>query len=227
MAVLGRARGAALRGLPAAYRRVLVQARSELRVRRRHRAAVKAASRYGAGIRLHLACGPNTKPGWVNVDLFHPAADLALDLREPLPFRAGQVAEIYGEHFFEHLDWPGDADAFLAECLRVLVPGGRLSLVVPDAGSALDRYAARDEAYFARVREQWGPPYAVTAMDSVNYTFRQDGEHRYAYDEETLVLRLTTAGFTGATRREYDPAIDSERRSRGDLRVDAVKPDDR
>lgn len=224
MSVLGRVRGVALRRVPVGYRRALRQARFELRVRRRHKAGVKAARRYGAGIRLHLACGPNAKPGWVNVDLEHPTADFALDLREPLPFRDGQVAEVYAEHFFEHLDWPGDADAFLAECLRVLAPGGRLSLVVPDAGSALDHYAARDAAYFAKVREQWQPPYVATAMDAVNYTFRQDGEHRYAYDEETLALRLTTAGFAEVARRGYDPDLDSDLRKTGDLRVDAYRP---
>ncbi len=210
--------------VPRGIRRLLRQAAFEARAAVRHRRGVRAARRLGDGVRLHIACGPNVRPGWANVDLLHPAADFPLDLREPLPFRDGQVAEVYAEHFFEHLDWPGDADRFLAECRRVLAPGGRLGLVVPDAESVLRRYAAGDEDYFARVREQWGPPYAETAMDSVNYTFRQDGEHRYAYDEATLRLRLENAGFTNVTRREYDPDRDAAARQAGDLRMDAYRP---
>jgi hypothetical protein len=36
-------------------------------------------------LKLNLRCGPNRKPGWINIDLFDCYADLRLDLREKCP----------------------------------------------------------------------------------------------------------------------------------------------
>jgi len=38
-----------------------------------------------AGLRLHLGCGPNIRPGWINIDLFAANADAQLDLRAKKP----------------------------------------------------------------------------------------------------------------------------------------------
>src|SRR3954451_14523154 len=56
--------------------------------------------------RLNLASGYHPKPGWINVDLFAPQADLRLDLRRPMPFPDRSIDELYAEHFFEHLNYP-------------------------------------------------------------------------------------------------------------------------
>jgi hypothetical protein len=91
--------------------------RTELGLNKRHRAGVRGAQRYSnaTGLELHLGCGPNYKPGWVNIDLMDSTADLALDLREPLPFRPGSVKHVYSEHAFEHLTFPYEANRLLAE----------------------------------------------------------------------------------------------------------------
>ena len=34
-------------------------------------------------------------------------------------------------------------------------------------------------------------------MDHVNYMMRQNGEHRWCYDEETMRLLLESVGFVG------------------------------
>ena len=88
-------------------------------------------------LRLNLGSGFRPRSGWINVDL-GDGSDLALDLRERLPFDDNSVEAIYTEHFFEHLDYPNlddasgwqietatrssDALTFLRECRRVLVP---------------------------------------------------------------------------------------------------------
>ena len=61
-------------------------------------------------------------------------------------------------------------------------------------------------------------------MHSVNYHFRQDGEHQYVYDFETLSEALTSAGFASVHRRDWDAALDQESRRGSTLYVDAVKP---
>jgi hypothetical protein len=50
-------------------------------------------------------------------------------------------------------------------------------------------------------------------MHIINYIFRQDGQHRYAYDAETLGQILAGAGFSNVRVREFDPALDSARRA--------------
>jgi len=198
----------------------------ELQIQRRHFASVRRAREFlaGSGLKLHLGCGTNLKPGWLNVDLFEKA-DLQLDLREPLPFSTQSVAMIYSEHFFEHLEYPGDARTFLSECRRVLVPGGTLSLVVPDAEWAVTCYGTGDDEYFRMERSRGlNPVWTETRMHILNYLFRQYGEHKYAYDFETLTQVLADAGYVSIVRRGFDPDLDSEDKRVGSLYVDATRP---
>ena len=224
-------------GVRAAARRLA----DELRYQRLHRASLKAARRYDGltGLKLNVGCGPNPKRGWVNIDL-NDTADLRLDLREPLPFRDGAASFIYTEHFFEHLEFPAEAEAFLREAVRVLAPGGTLSIGVPDAEGPLLFYAAdvrageaeRAARAEARRRLSEGPhvmpvPGYVfgTPLHMVNWTFRQGTEHKYAYDFETLRGALAGAGFVRVERREFDPELDSETRRKGTLYVHGRKPE--
>lgn len=182
---------------------------------RRHRAGLAAVRRHPlpAELRVQLGCGDQPKPGWINIDLFNPNADFALDLREDLPFRDESIAFVYSEHLFEHFEYPRDAKHLLSECWRVLKPGGVLSIVVPHFGEALHAYVARDTAFFAPDRlRSYLIEEAPTAMHHVNYWFRQDGLHRYAYDEETLAHEFRAAGFVDVHARAFDPTLDSEKR---------------
>jgi predicted SAM-dependent methyltransferase len=169
-----------------------------------------AALRAQRGLRLHLGSGDVIKPGWVNVDL-HPAADVRVDVRRPWPFADGSAAEVYAEHLFEHLAWPGEADHFLAEARRVLAPGGRLRLSVPDLGRHIRAYVEADET-FRRDFAPFLPPEATTWGDVLNHHFRQFGEHQYAYDADTLATRLKGAGFDDA--QAVAPSRDYEQPSR-------------
>ena len=89
-------------------------------------------------VKIQIGCGPNSKPGWLNIDL-DERADLRLDLREPLPLPDGCASIVYGEHVFEHLEHPSETTRFLAEGLRVLQAGGHLSLAVPDCAFVMPR----------------------------------------------------------------------------------------
>jgi predicted SAM-dependent methyltransferase len=169
-----------------------------------------AALRRRRGLRIQLGSGDVLKPGWVNVDL-HPAADLRLDVRRPWPFADGTAVEVYAEHLLEHLAWPGEADHFLAEARRVLAPGGKLRLSVPDLGRHVRAYVASDET-FRRQFAPFLPPEARTWGDALNHHFRQFGEHQYAYDADTLAARLRAAGFEDA--KAVAPASDYEQPSR-------------
>lgn len=209
-------------------RRAAGQLVEEFRIMRRHRSGIASARRrqLPANARVQLGCGGQPKPGWINVDLFNPAADVALDLREDLPFPDNSIALIYSEHLFEHLAYPTDAKHLLREAFRVLQPGGTLSLVVPHFGEALHAYVRGDTAFFAPDRlRSYLRRENPTAMHHVNYWFRQDGLHQYAYDEETLAQAFRDEGFVDVHARDFDPALDSAKRFElHSLYMDGVKP---
>jgi len=198
----------------------------ELKIARLHHEALEKARHHAGrtGLKLHFGCANNIKPGWVNIDL-SADADLRLDLREALPFADGSCTIIYSEHFFEHVDYPARAPALLGECLRVLAPGGVFSAGVPDTEWPLLEYArVRQDGYFATAKRIFHPAWCETDLDHINFHFRQNGDHLYAYDEITLCHVLTRAGFERAHRRAFDPELDRRERELGTLYVAAYKP---
>jgi predicted SAM-dependent methyltransferase len=221
-------------------RKALGDVRMEFVVQRRHRAGVKRARQLARirPLRLNLGSGFRPKTGWINVDL-GDGSDVALDLREKLPFDDDTVECIYSEHFFEHLSFPnlGDSTAwqlesiaspsealtFLRECRRVLIPGGTFDLVVPDTECILAEYVGRHERPFP-MHAWWGPTWCDTPLHCVNYVFRQGREHKYAYDEETLRSVLDSVGFSDVQRRPFDPALEAENHAIGSLCMKATKP---
>lgn len=174
--------------------------------------------------RLNLGSGGARKEGFLNVDSF-PGGDVTLDLRERLPFDTGCCELIFSEHFFEHLDYPQAISSLLRECLRVLRPGGELKFAVPDTEWPLADYRDGPEApYFRACREQsWHPSECTTRAEHINYHFRQENEHRFAYDFETAGKLLKSVGFVAIEKRSFDAALDSKHRQIGSLFVSAKK----
>lgn len=81
---------------------------------------------------LNLGCGGHFDPAWTNIDIYSAAPEVrAHDLRRGLPYADGSFEAVYSAHFMEHLA-PAEARRLLAECQRVLKPGGVIRVVVPD-----------------------------------------------------------------------------------------------
>jgi len=173
-------------------------------------------------LKLHLGCGPRIKNGWLNIDL-SKNADIPLDLRKPLPFNNDSISVIYSEHFLEHLDYPGTATLFLKECNRVLRPGGKFSVVVPDIALVLRSYFEGGTKEYYAAQKKWHPAWCNTQMEHINFNFRQNGEHRFCYDFETLKNLMQRIGFKKIRQREFDPDLDSKDREIGSLYVDCLK----
>lgn len=78
-------------------------------------------------------------PGWICVDIL-PAADVHCDIStDTLPFQTSTVHAIYCSHVLEHI-WPWRLDFTISEFYRVLIPQGRIRIVVPDMDIAIDEY---------------------------------------------------------------------------------------
>ena len=211
------------------FKRALGELSREWTMQRKHlRGSRKARTAYAGAkhLKLHVGCGSNYKPGWVNIDLFNPTADVALDLRERFPFADESVSLIYSEHVLEHFEYPRDVRHILQECFRILAPGGVFSVGVPDHGVVATAYATRDTSFFQQRRlRSYLRDGDATLMHHINYNFRQDGLHKYSYDEETLRQILERVGFEQVERRSFDPSLDSAKRNlSGTLYMEARKP---
>lgn len=148
------------------------------------------------GLKVHIASGPYPMKGWVNVDVV-PSADVRMDLRRPLPFATESVSMIFCEHFLDHLQYPDVAGRFLAECYRVLEPGGRFRLVLHDLERLLRAYVERDEAFFRDA--QLDQP---ARAERINDIMRHNSFHQFFYDFETLGALLHKVGFETVKRTE-------------------------
>ena len=153
----------------------------------RRRASKLAAE---SPLKLHLGCGWNALPGWVNIDLVGAKGDLSWDLRRPLPFADGSVDAIFLEHVFEHMPY-SETLTVLGHCRRALKAGGVIRVGVPDAGMYSRLYASEPEKL---LEFRWG---RATPMLALREVF-QEHAHVAAYDSETLLLILDEGGFPGA-----------------------------
>src|SRR4051794_14048381 len=94
--------------------------------------------------KLNLGSGFDNRPGYLNVDLhdFH-SPDLVGDVRRLPELPTGGYDEIIAQDVLEHLE-RADGPKALAEWRRLLAPGGRLWLRVPDLMSLL-RWLSEDD----------------------------------------------------------------------------------
>lgn len=84
-------------------------------------------------LKLDIGCGPNPKEGFVGVDQypFDGKVKHVMDVRKaPWPWKSGSVSEVWCSHFLEHLTGP-ERCVFMNELHRVLVSGGKATLITP------------------------------------------------------------------------------------------------
>lgn len=185
----------------------------------------------------NVGCGDAGFQDWVNVDYtaYHNVTH-AFDCRKELPFANNTVKGLFCEHFFEHIDYHTEVPYFLADCYRSLQKGGTLRIIVPDGEKYLRGYCSPGWDVLKKTRplddnlvdQLMGIQYE-TKMQLVNEVFRQSGEHKFAWDFETMKLVMEKAGFSNINKMEYskshDPqlAIDQLVREPESLYVDAIK----
>jgi predicted SAM-dependent methyltransferase len=99
-----------------------------------------------------------------------------------------------------------------------LKPHGTLRIVVPDAGAYLKLYAKEDWDEMAarrplikegdHYRDVWLGRIYKTRMEFINAIFRQYGQHKYAYDAQTLIIMLQEVGFSSSSETAYNVSSD-------------------
>jgi glycosyltransferase involved in cell wall biosynthesis len=169
-------------------------------------------------VRLHLGSGADRRSGWLNVDTRPEAQpDIVARVHELPMVPDAVVDEIEACHLFEHLSLH-EAHAALHEWARVLKPGGRLFLELPNLevcvrilGTAFDALGYD----FAMIGIYGWPPDVEQYGDTMT--------HRWGWTPGTLTAALEAAGFTGVERvpitQTYRPAARYDR----DFRVEAIR----
>jgi predicted SAM-dependent methyltransferase len=158
-----------------------------------HRRRIRQVT--GEHLLVNVACGALPQAGWVNLDRSISGDVYYANLERGIPLPAEAVRHIHCEHFLEHLNYEA-AKRFLADCLRVLETGGSVRFILPDAGKYMRAYASDDSEFFKALVNLGGRSEAFrTRMEIINQMFRMGGDHRFAWDFETLSLALKDVGF--------------------------------
>ena len=174
--------------------------------------------------KIFLEVGAGNKKGennWVTIDMTKNC-DIYWDLKKGLPFPDESIAKIYSSHFLEHLSF-SEGQKFLDECLRVLIPGGKFSVCVPNARIWIEAYLINsdlDTSQFLFFKPAYNN---TTKIDYVNYIAYMNGHHKYMFDDENLVHILKSKGLRNVHLREFDPNIDLKERDYESIYAEAEK----
>lgn len=164
----------------------------------------------GNNLSVNFGAGPFGEEGWINIDMFRMKnISFTYDCRRKVPLKDNTVARIRCEHMLEHLDRKEETPIFLKECYRCMIRGAVLRIIVPDVSLYIKACYLQTEEAWADIgipkesmNENWQP------MDIMNHVFRQDGEHKFGYDYNTLSKTLRETGFQKITQMSYQHSHD-------------------
>lgn len=92
---------------------------------------------------LNLGCGSRYHPDWINIDIAPQGLGVIQnDLSRGIPLSDASCDVVYHAAVLEHLR-RSDAEAFLAECYRVLKPGGIVRVGVPNLEKICQLYLSK------------------------------------------------------------------------------------
>jgi predicted SAM-dependent methyltransferase len=148
--------------------------------------------------KLHIGCGFNMLPGWLNSDFFPDSKSVIhLDATRRFPLSDESFDYVFSEHMIEHVPYSGGRN-MLQECQRILRRNGRVRISTPNLKFLIDLYSTvktqLQEDYIRWSFENhidFGIP--NDAMVINNYV--RDWGHLFIYDEKTLRHSLEDAGF--------------------------------
>lgn len=187
------------------------------------RALIERYLEHAESLKLHLGCGYNVLPGWLNVD-FAPQRDevAKLDATQRFPLPSQRFDFVVSEHFIEHFSY-ADGERILRECLRVLRPGGTMRISTPDLGLLVRLFGETKSAEDQRYQDwschkvvDWAP-YSDPAF-VLNHFVRAWG-HRFVYTKPVLRELLIRIGFVEITEQQLNesaapPLVGLENESR-------------
>ena len=155
--------------------------------------------------KLHIGCGPFVMEDWLNVDINCHRPDIRyLDAGKPYPFPDNSYDYIYSEHLFEHLSIE-EQSVMLQECHRILKPGGRMRMAMPNLHFLMELYLHPDKEcnrkYLAWSYKLFGMKQGVPEVSEKNYptyvinNFFHLWGHQFIHTPESLKEAAEEIGF--------------------------------
>lgn len=205
---------------------------------------------------FQYGCGLSAPEGWLNFDAsptlwlqrlpvlggifraklkpFFPPAVRFGDIRRNFPLDENTAQGAYCSHVLEHLALE-DCRASLRNTLKVLRPGGRFRLVMPDLRYCIDTYLASSSPTasheFMRMT-LLGEERRVRGLAGLLRSWLGHADHRWLWDYPAIESELKAAGFMGIRRATFNDSSDPrfaevEDKSRWDesFGAECVKPE--
>lgn len=161
-------------------------------IRNRFRLAALQRQR---GLRIHLGCGDDRLPGFVNIDYRPtPAVDVAMDLSLPR-LADGSVSLAFSNAFFEHLYRPSRAP-HLQRIRRALAPDGACCYIgIPYFPNIARLYVERGPGTAGPLFDLYNV-YRYTHGDPEGQAAWWIGQlHKSLFDEDEVAALLAPSGF--------------------------------
>lgn len=172
------------------------------------------------GLRLNVGCGSRIIDGYFNCDIEHnPAAPRAPDLLcdfKSIPLPDGCASEVMAIHVAEHA-YRWEIEAVLAEWYRLLRPGGKLVMELPNLVKCCQNYLSG--------RMKGGKHPDQLARFGIYGDPRLENKwmtHPWGYSPEEMIGLVEAAGFKKA--KEHVTQHHPCGRDHRDMRIEAIKP---
>lgn len=142
--------------------------------------------------RLHIG-GKARVEGWEILDAIErPEVDHVGNAKDLSRFAEHSFDLVYASHVVEHFDYRDELSQVLLEWFRVLTPGGRLNVSVPDMNTLAELFLLRESL---TIDDRW----QIMRMMFGGHTDKYD-YHQVGLNEEFLGLYLLRAGFINIRR---------------------------
>ncbi|MDP4795642.1 MAG: methyltransferase domain-containing protein [Rhodospirillales bacterium] len=152
------------------------------------------------------------------------------DATRHVPLKDASAEVVYSSHVLEHLDRNG-AKAFLCEIRRLLVPGGRVRIAVPDLQIMIDDYNSHGDADRLIADTLLAQPQARSWGARIKAMIIGPRHHLWMYDGKSLANLLSRSGFddvrimaSGETGIANPGELDLNERAAESVYVEAVRP---
>ena len=143
--------------------------------------------------RLHIG-GTTRSEGWEVLDaIAAPCVDHVCNANDLSQFADNTFIEIYASHVVEHFDYNGELQAALKEWHRVLAPGGKVSISVPDLDVLAELILEKNGRL--SLNEQFSVVRMLFGGHETKYDY-----HLVGLNEAILAEFLRAAGYSNITR---------------------------
>jgi predicted SAM-dependent methyltransferase len=144
-------------------------------------------------IKLNIGAGATSLPGFIPIDRKNGTEATRLDYADDT------VDEVYASHVLEHFGF-GEIQTVLEEWVRVLKPGGRIRIAVPD----FDYIAKRWVETSGNGRDTHEPDKFTESQMLRRYAMGgqidENDFHKSAFDEQGLTTLMRHVGIRGVKR---------------------------